>query len=154
ERLRPERLYDRFVAYRERLGMEVLPASGEGNRLGVLADRLRAGGLVCLVGDRDLSGRGVEVTLLGEPARIPPGPAVLARRTGAVLLPVSPWCDGPAMHIGRGAPIAPATGANAVTVMSQRVAAAFSAGIAAHPTAWHMLQRVFTADLESAPSRS
>ncbi|MER6978358.1 phosphatidylinositol mannoside acyltransferase, partial [Streptomyces carpinensis] len=54
ERLKPESLYDRFVAYREGLGMEVLPHSG-GSAFGTLARRLRDGGLVCLVADRDLS---------------------------------------------------------------------------------------------------
>ena len=65
ERLKPETLYDRFVAYREGLGMEVLPHSG-GSAFGTLARRLRDGGLVCLVADRDLSASGVEVTFFGE----------------------------------------------------------------------------------------
>lgn len=155
ERLRPERLYERFVSYRERLGMEVLPASGELNRLGVLADRLRAGSLVCLVGDRDLSSRGVEVSFFGETARMPPGPAVLARRTGATLLPVTLWYDGPAMHIQFAEPIhAGSDRRDAIRTMSQRVADAFAAGIAAHPADWHMLQRVFTADLDPARAES
>src|SRR5690242_11825156 len=68
ERLKPETLYDRFVAYREGLGMEVLPHSG-GTAFGTLAQRLRAGGLVCLVADRDLSASGVEVKFFGETAR-------------------------------------------------------------------------------------
>ncbi|NED83929.1 phosphatidylinositol mannoside acyltransferase, partial [Streptomyces sp. SID11233] len=48
ERLKPESLYDRFVAYREGLGMEVLPHTG-GAAFGTLARRLRSGGMVCLV---------------------------------------------------------------------------------------------------------
>ena len=55
--------------------------------LGVLARRLRAGRLVCLLADRDLSASGVAVDFFGEPARMPPGPAVLALQTGAALLP-------------------------------------------------------------------
>lgn len=73
ERLRPETLYDRFVAYRQGLGMEVLPHSG-GAAFGTLARRLRAGGLVCLVADRDLSASGVEVDFFGATARMPAGP--------------------------------------------------------------------------------
>ena len=65
ERLKPETLYDRFVAYREGLGMEVLPHSG-GTAFGTLARRLRDGGLVCLVAERDLSASGVEVRFFGE----------------------------------------------------------------------------------------
>ncbi len=48
ERLKPESLYYRSVAYREGLGMEVLPHSG-GTAFGTLARRLRDGGLICLV---------------------------------------------------------------------------------------------------------
>ena len=74
ERLRPESLYDRFVGYREQLGMEVIALTGGGNLLGTLRDALRRGRLVCLLADRDLTGSGVEVDLLGETARLPGGP--------------------------------------------------------------------------------
>jgi lauroyl/myristoyl acyltransferase len=48
ERLKPESVYDRFVAFREGLGVEVLPASGgTSSAFGILAQRLRAGKLVC-----------------------------------------------------------------------------------------------------------
>lgn len=100
ERLKPETLYDRFVAYREGLGMEVLPHSG-GAAFGTLARRLRDGGLVCLVADRDLSASGVEVTFFGETARMPAGPALLAQQTGALLLPVTLWYDDSPVMQGR-----------------------------------------------------
>ena len=72
--------------------MEILPLTG-GDRdvLDVLSQRLRAGRLVPLLADRDLRASGVEVQLLGEPTRMPPGPAMLALRTGAALHPVSIW---------------------------------------------------------------
>ena len=94
ERLRPESLYDRFVAFRERLGMEVLPHSAGASRFGVLAQRLRAGGLVALLCERDLTGSGIEVEFFGEPARIMGGPAALAEQTGAALMPVTLWYEG------------------------------------------------------------
>ncbi len=77
ERLRPESLFDRFVSYREQLGMEVIALSGAGNPLMTLKKSLRDGRLVCLLADRDLTGRGLEVELLGEAARLPGGPAAL-----------------------------------------------------------------------------
>ena len=91
ERLRPESLYERFVAYREGLGMEVLPLTGgDGDLLDMLRQRLRAGRLVCLLADRDLRAqRRRRSSFFGEPTRMPAGPAVLALRTGAALLPVS-----------------------------------------------------------------
>src|SRR5439155_19462133 len=67
ERVKPESVYSRFVAFREGLGVEVLPASGgTSSAFGVLAQRLRAGKLVCLVCDRDVTGTGMEVEFFGE----------------------------------------------------------------------------------------
>ncbi|MCO6697957.1 MULTISPECIES: phosphatidylinositol mannoside acyltransferase [Streptomyces] len=151
ERLKPETLYDRFVAYREGLGMEVLPHTG-GSAFGTLARRLRAGGLVCLVADRDLSASGVEVTFFGDTARMPAGPAILAQQTGALLLPVTLWFDATPVMKGRVHPPVevPETGARAekTSLMTQALADAFAEGIADHPEDWHMLQRLWLADLE------
>ncbi|MER7045925.1 phosphatidylinositol mannoside acyltransferase [Streptomyces jumonjinensis] len=154
ERLKPESLYDRFVAYRESLGMEVLPHAG-GAAFGTLARRLRAGGLVCLVADRDLSSSGVEVKYFGETARMPAGPALLAQQTGALLLPVTLWYgDEPAMHGRIHPPVeVPETGTRAekTSAMTQALADAYATGIAEHPEDWHMLQRLWLADLEPRP---
>ncbi|MGW4164120.1 phosphatidylinositol mannoside acyltransferase [Streptomyces sp. NPDC004788] len=152
ERLKPETLFDRFVAYRESLGMEVLPHTG-GAAFGTLARRLRAGGLVCLVADRDLSASGVEVDFFGERARMPAGPAMLAQQTGALLLPVTLWYDDSDVMQGRvHAPVeVPESGTRAekTSVMTQALADAFAGGIADHPEDWHMLQRLWLADLEA-----
>ncbi|WP_181801784.1 phosphatidylinositol mannoside acyltransferase [Streptomyces shenzhenensis] len=157
ERLKPETLYDRFVAYREGLGMEVLPHSG-GTAFGTLARRLRDGGLVCLVADRDLSASGVEVGFFGGTARMPAGPALLAQQTGAQLLPVTLWYDDTPVMKGRvHAPIeVPETGDKAArtSVMTQALADAFATGIADHPEDWHMLQRLWLADLDPAKGPS
>ncbi|MFI0811585.1 phosphatidylinositol mannoside acyltransferase [Streptomyces echinatus] len=153
ERLKPETLYDRFVAYRESLGMEVLPHSG-GSAFGTLARRLRDGGLVCLVADRDLSASGVEVDFFGETARMPAGPALLAQQTGALLLPVTlRYDDSPVMKGRVHPPIeVPKSGTRAerTSVMTQSLADAFATGIAEHPEDWHMLQRLWLADLDPA----
>ena len=86
ERLEPESLYKRFIGYREGLGFEVLPSSGgERPPFEVLCERLRAGGVVCLMAERDLTRTGVEVDFFGEPTRMPAGPAKLAIATGAAL---------------------------------------------------------------------
>src|SRR6185437_8739868 len=85
ERLKPESVYERFLEFRGALGMEVLPTTGGPHPFGVLAQRLRAGKLVCIVADRDLSDTGIEVDFLGEKALLPAGPAALAVRTGAAL---------------------------------------------------------------------
>ncbi|MFG2991905.1 phosphatidylinositol mannoside acyltransferase [Streptomyces sp. NPDC048257] len=156
ERLKPESLYDRFVAYRESLGMEVLPHSG-GAAFGTLARRLRSGGLVCLVADRDLSASGIEVDFFGSTARMPAGPALLAQQTGAVLLPATMhYGDTPKMY-GRIHPEVevPKTGTRIekTAVMTQAVADAFAWGIAEHPEDWHMLQRLWLDDLADQGER-
>ncbi|WP_433449138.1 phosphatidylinositol mannoside acyltransferase [Streptomyces sp. CA-142005] len=157
ERLKPETLYDRFVAYREGLGMEVLPHSG-GAAFGTLARRLRDGGLVCLVADRDLSASGVEVDFFGEKTRMPAGPALLAQQTGALLLPVTLWYDDSPVMQGRVHPPVevPESGSRGekTSVMTQALADAFATGIADHPEDWHMLQRLWLADLDPAKGPS
>ena len=156
ERLRPERLYERFLAYRESLGMEILPLTGgQGDLLDTLSRRLRAGRLVPLLADRDLRASGIEVLLLGEPTRMPPGPTMLALRTGAPLHPVTIWHeqgDGrvPRLVIRFHDPVdVPAQGRTREKVqdMTQQVADVFGAAIQAHPEDWHMLQPLWLADL-------
>ena len=154
ERLEPESLYQRFVAFREGLGMEVLPASGGGKPFAILARRLQAGKLVCLPCDRDVTGHGIEVDFFGEKARMAPGPAALAAETGAALMPVVLWFEGEGWGVDVGAEI-PVPDEDElgdrkerVVAMTQQLARFFEAGIREHPQDWHMLQRVFTADLD------
>jgi lauroyl/myristoyl acyltransferase len=151
ERLKPESLYNRFVAFREGLGMEVLPASGGDRPFAILARRLRAGGMVCLPCDRDVTGQGVEVDFFGEKSWMTPGPAALAERTGAALYPVMLWFeeDGWGVRVGAEIPV-PAAGdrKERILAMTQEIARFFEGAIAEHPQDWHMLQRVFTADLD------
>jgi len=157
ERLRPEGLFDKFVAFRESLGMEVLPLTGgTQNVFGLLAQRLRAGRLVCLPCDRDLTASGVEVEFFGERAQMAANPAALAVQTGAALMPVTLWFEDEYWHadIGTEVPV-PAAGTRKekVAAMTQQMASFFEAGIREHPEDWHMLQKVFVADLDPARLR-
>jgi KDO2-lipid IV(A) lauroyltransferase len=162
ERLRPERLFERFVAYREGLGMEIIPLTGGTEDVFVaLADRLNHGRLVPLLADRDLSRRGIEVQLFGEPTRMPAGPALLAMRTGAALVPVTLWYEGDepnhrlVVHFHEEIPPPDRVhGAARVVHLTQAVADHFSAGIAQHPEDWHMLQPLFLADLAADGSKA
>jgi phosphatidylinositol dimannoside acyltransferase len=151
ERLKPESLYERFLRYREGLGMVVLPASGGDRPFGILARSLRAGKCVCLPCDRDITGHGIEVDFFGETAHMAPGPAALAERTGAALMPVMLWFteDGWGVKVGAEIPVpAGEDRKERIVGMTQQVARFFEAAIAEHPQDWHMLQRVFTADLD------
>jgi lauroyl/myristoyl acyltransferase len=151
ERLRPESLYDRFVAYREGLGMEVLPLTGGARAPSdVLKERLQDGRVVCLLGDRDLTERGIDVEFFGATARMPAGPALLAATTGAALLPVGLWFTpgGWGIRVHPEVPIA-GTGRlrERVSAATQEVAGCFAADIALRPHDWHMLQRLWLDDL-------
>ncbi|MBX6371220.1 MAG: phosphatidylinositol mannoside acyltransferase [Acidothermus sp.] len=159
ERLRPESIFQRFVAIRQQLGMEVLALGSERGTFPVLARRLREGGIVCLVSDRDLAGDGVPVVFFGEPTTLPAGPAALACATGAALLPVElwfTWRDRGSDRDGWGARVHPplavppdltdADRSERIAALTQRLADAFAAAISAHPEDWHMMQPLWTAD--------
>ncbi|MDQ1288499.1 MAG: phosphatidylinositol mannoside acyltransferase [Actinomycetota bacterium] len=156
ERLRPEELFQRFLEFRQRLGMEILPLGGSAV-FGTLVRVLRTGGFVPLLADRDLTATGVPVDLFGEPARMATGPAGLALVTGAALYPVSIHYE----RLPAGSParwgivvrfhpevVPPEDGdrAHQIATMTQACADALAEGIRAHPEDWHMLQRVFVAD--------
>jgi lauroyl/myristoyl acyltransferase len=157
ERLRPEELFERFLHFRQRLGMEILPLTGGGDLFGHLVRRLRKGGFVPLLADRDLTSTGVPVTLFGETARMAAGPASLALVSGAALFPVSIHYE----RLPAGAParwgvvvhfhpeVRPPEGEKSeqLAAMTQACADALADGIREHPQDWHMLQRVFVADL-------
>ena len=143
ERLKPESLFDRFVAYRESLGFEVFPLTGgEQPPFAALAERLRAGGTVCLMGERDLSRHGVPVTFFGEPTRMPAGPAKLAIETGATLMAIhhSYVDEETTMMVSTDIEV------DDVARTTQRLADAYEAGIASAPADWHMLQPLWEAD--------
>lgn len=156
ERLRPESLYDRFVAYRESLGMEVIPLTGGPDVTGVLQQRLRAGGLVALLADRDLGGAGLEVDLLGESARLPAGPALLALRTGSVLLPVLSSYDSTHTRLDFLPPLTTSTPRvrDAVKDLTQQWADIVGDAARHRARDWHMLQPVWSADRAAAAAAS
>jgi lauroyl/myristoyl acyltransferase len=149
EKLEPAQLYDAFLAYRESLGMRI-HGLGDPDVYEQLVDACRDGGAVALLADRDLSARGVEVEFFGETTRFPAGPAALAVDTGAALLPVSLFWKGHNAALVLPEVVPPEAGerADRIRAATQAVAAALEAGIRAHPQDWHMLQRLWLADLD------
>jgi phosphatidylinositol dimannoside acyltransferase len=153
ERLEPEQVYKRWLKFRQSLGFEVVPTTGSARPFGVLAQRLRAGKLVCILADRDLSATGHEVDFFGEKAMMAAGAAVLAVRTGAALVPAvcrfvgdTEW--GACVHDEIPVP-EQGSSAEKVAVMMQQLANVFEQAIREHPEDWHMLQRIFVADLDA-----
>jgi KDO2-lipid IV(A) lauroyltransferase len=147
ERLRPESLYNRFLAYRESLGFRVVPLTGGARpSTEVLREWLDGAGVTCLLVDRNLGSGGVPVDFFGRSATMPGGGALLAAQTGAALIPTV--CQ----FTGRGwrlvfSPEIPVDGPgrlkDRVGGAMQSVADAFAASIAEQPEDWHMLGRIW-----------
>ena len=151
EKLEPEALFRAFVDFRTSLGMRI-HGLGDPGVYGALRTTLDEGGLVALLADRDLSAKGIDVQFFGETARFPAGPAALAVDTGASLVPVKLLWVG--HNVAEILPeIVPPTSGDRderIRVTTQAVADALAAGIAEHPADWHMLQRLWLADLDPA----
>ena len=143
ERLKPEKLFLKFLEYREAIGMEALPL--DGRVMGTLASRLREGKLIALVADRDLSRSGIDVKFFDGTARMPAGPALLALRTGADLITAYVSYTETGIHIDfRKVQIANGESeSEQVAKTVQLCADNFAAGITEHPEDWHMLQRIW-----------
>jgi KDO2-lipid IV(A) lauroyltransferase len=143
ERLKPEKLFLKFLAYRQAMGMEVLPL--DGRVLTTLEERLNEGALVALVSDRDLSRSGIEVEFFGGKARMPAGPALLALRTKAPLITAFVSYTESGVHIEFRNIIVPSAGdeSSKVKEIVQMTAQYFEDGISESPEDWHMLQRIW-----------
>lgn len=148
ERLKPESVYEQFLAFRRSLGMEIIPLTGsERPPLELLGERLKQGAVVPLLADRDLTARGVEVEFFGGRTKMPAGPALLAIQTGAPLYTAISWYENPKQThcIIEGPLELPTDGPldKRVKQTTQLIADAFARGIARHPEDWHMLQRLW-----------
>ncbi|WP_402465122.1 phosphatidylinositol mannoside acyltransferase [Isoptericola aurantiacus] len=163
ERLEPEALFTEFVGFRRSIGIDVLALGDEG----VFRDLVRGvqGGsrIVPLLSDRDLTSGGVEVDLCGHRARVAAGPAALAVATGAPLVPVGIFHERLRGERRRRAgsawgivirfhpPVEPSDGGSRreqVDRLTQRWVDAFGGFLAERTEDWHMLQKVFVADLD------
>jgi len=155
ERLKPEDLYEKFLAFRRGLGMDVIPLTGGEPVFPYLSQKLHEGNLVALLGDRDLSNSGVPVTFFGSKAKFPAGPAALAVDTGAVLLTAQLYLEGGHNHVRFFPPVeVPTEGERSRRIFrtTQLVADQIEVSIRARPTDWHMLQRLWVEDLD--PSKA
>ena len=144
EHLEPEKLFRKFLEYRENIGMEVLDLNSRS--IATLSQRARSGKLIALVADRDLSKNGIEVDLCGHIAKFPAGPALLAVQTGAALLTAYIRYTSSGIHIIFGSEISvPADGDNQAKVakMTQEIAKRFERELKIDPVDWHMLQRIW-----------
>ena len=144
----PPELFEWFVEERRALGMEVV-ALGP-NALVEVLGALKAGRVVCLVCDRDISGDGVPVQFFGEATTMPGGPALAALRTGAPLIPVGVYFRDGGRHLVRFLPPIPVQRQGSlredVNRITSELAAQFEALISAAPEQWLVMQPVWPAD--------
>ncbi|WP_245708704.1 phosphatidylinositol mannoside acyltransferase [Ruania alba] len=166
ERLEPEELFAEFVAFRESLGMVIVPFDRGGGVFRRLLTASRRPGVVPLLADRDLSSAGVEVEVGDHTVRVAPGPAALALARNLRLVPVlihherlygarrkvarSPW----GIHIHFLEDVAAPDRAEypdsqaRVSAFTREWFSRYATALARVPQDWHMLQKVYTTDLD------
>jgi KDO2-lipid IV(A) lauroyltransferase len=143
EILKPRALFEKFLAYRQAIGMEVLPL--DSRAFPTLMQRARDGKLIALVADRDLSSSGIDVEFFGGVARMPAGPAILAIRTGKPLVTAFVSYTDAGIHVDLreiqipGGP----DEVSRVKATVQLCADNFADGITNSPQDWHMMQRIW-----------
>ena len=145
---------ERFLAFRESLGMEILPLTG-GDRptLDVLAERFEAGAVVPLLADRDFSARGVAVDVLRPPdpdAGRPGDPRAAYRRAALHGRRCGTSPSGPVgscLHRDRAArPVLGTAGRAGPAGDPDDRRPSSPRASAEHPADWHMLARMFLPD--------
>lgn len=141
EALEPPELFEWFVKLRQGFGFTVIPLGRSAGTRVVRA--LKANQVVALLADRDIAGGGVEVEFFAERTTLPAGPATLARRLGAPLLPTAIYFDGDGHHAVVGHPVALD---GDVADVTQRLAVELEALIRRAPDQWHMFQPNWPSD--------
>jgi KDO2-lipid IV(A) lauroyltransferase len=146
EILKPRALFEKFLEYRQAIGMEVLPL--DSSAFGTLLERAHEGKLIALVADRDLSRSGIDVRFFDGTARMPAGPALVAIRTRSPLVTAFVSYTPTGIHIQLDAIEIPTVGDEdaKVKIVVQRCADNFTVGISKNPEDWHMMQRIWVDD--------
>ena len=150
EPLEPPELFEWFTSFRQRLGMDIIPVGPDAG--GRLVAAIKRGDVVCLLADRDVSGTGVAVEFFGERTRLPAGPAVLALRTGAPLIPAAVYWRGRTRHAIAGPPVDTRRlgGIRSDTYrVVQDYAAALEDLIRVAPEQWHLMSPNWPSDYEA-----
>jgi phosphatidylinositol dimannoside acyltransferase len=146
EVVEPRRLFERFVRLRVEAGLDVIPLVRGGPMLDTLERSVADGGLATLLADRDLTRSGPIVEFFGEPCRLPPGTAALARRTGRSVATGAFLTDGDGF---RGVVLDPVDiAALDVYDGTQVIAHELERLILTDPTQWHVFVPNWLADRE------
>jgi lauroyl/myristoyl acyltransferase len=148
EPLEPPELFEWFADMRRQMGLEIIPLGADAGT--AVLRTLKDNGVVGLVCDRDIQGTGIEVDFFGERTTLPSGPATLALRTGAPLLPTAVYFEGDDGHHGLIRPPIPVerTGRfrDDVVRITQALADELAWLIKQAPSQWHLFQPNWPSD--------
>jgi KDO2-lipid IV(A) lauroyltransferase len=150
EKIEPPELLAWFAEQRDVIGIDVVALGPDVS--GTVMRALRDNRIVCLLSDRDIAGDGVEVDFFGERTTLPGGPATLALRTGATLVPAAVYFRSGRDHQGVVRPPVPVQRLGRlredIARITQALAHELEILIRAAPTQWHLLQPNWPSDRE------
>jgi lauroyl/myristoyl acyltransferase len=148
EELEPPALFEWFTAFRREIGMHAVPVGPAAG--GAVTKALKDRHVVALLSDRNVGDGGVDVEFFGERTKLPGGPALLALRTGAVLLPVAIYDRPGGIHEAVVKPPLPierqGTIREDIARITQDLAVVLEDLIRAAPEQWHLLQPNWPSD--------
>lgn len=147
ESLEPPELFEWFLDLREQMGVHIVPLGASAGS--EVSAALAAGRITCLLSDRDLTGTGIPVEFFGESTRLPGGPALMALRSGAALLPTAVYFEGDRCHAVVEPPLETerrGTIRSDVARVTQDLAHAMERQIRRAPEQWHLLQPNWPSD--------
>lgn len=147
-----QRITDWFTRMRADFGIEIVLATGRVEVMRKLEEAIAENKAVALLSDRDLRGKGVEVEFFGERTTMPPGPATLAIRTGAPLLPIGCYFSDGGYKVVVKPPLeVPLEGSKTerVAQLTQDLARQLEILITNEPMQWHLVQPNWPSDQEA-----
>jgi len=151
EPLEPPEVFEWFAEFRRSLGMNVVPLGPKA--ASEVARAVKERHVICLLADRDIAGNGVEVEFFGETTTLPSGPALLALRTGAPLIPCGVYFTDDGVHEAVVRPPIPTDREGRlrddVARVTQAVALELEVLIRRAPEQWHVLAPNWPSDREA-----
>lgn len=154
EIIKPQELFEHFCMLRRKVGIEIFPFDSRPETREAMLQKLKDGVMLGLLCDRDLKGRGVEVTFFGERTTLPAGPAVLAVRSGAPIMVTAVERKGrrwhghvaELIHVEQPSPVK--TTEEIVSETMQEVAYRLERFIRMDPAQWHLFMPGWPSDRE------
>lgn len=140
ERLKLPELFEIFTRTRTQAGMTVV--AHDDKPTAKLIKALREEKVICLVADRDISRRGIEVQFFSKTKTLPAGPASLALKTGAPILPLCTYLshDGSiTLSVEKVISVEDENGKKSIAQITEEIGQSLEKMISRDPSQWHVL---------------